>query len=139
MSFIVFPQGCRLSVCSQRSRKAYPSELSQFHTRKYIQFLERLTPEPNEQMKTLFAKYGIGDDCPPFEGLFDFCAMYAGASIDGARRINNGQCDIAINWAGGLHHAKQREASGRPPWHTFHGFSCRDIVMEVVRANSPSA
>ena len=23
-----------------------------------------------------------------------------------------GQCDIAINWAGGLHHAKKREASG---------------------------
>lgn len=26
--------------------------------------------------------------------------------------INDGQADIAINWAGGLHHAKKREASG---------------------------
>ena len=26
--------------------------------------------------------------------------------------MNNDQCDIAINWAGGLHHAKKFEASG---------------------------
>jgi acetoin utilization deacetylase AcuC-like enzyme len=27
-------------------------------------------------------------------------------------RLNHGLCDIAINWAGGLHHAKKAEASG---------------------------
>lgn len=27
-------------------------------------------------------------------------------------RLNNGLSDIAINWAGGLHHAKKCEASG---------------------------
>ena len=26
--------------------------------------------------------------------------------------MNNGSCDIAVNWAGGLHHAKKTEASG---------------------------
>lgn len=31
---------------------------------------------------------------------------------DAARRLNNQLCDIAINWAGGLHHAKKCEASG---------------------------
>ena len=29
-----------------------------------------------------------------------------------ANRIASGATDIAINWAGGLHHAKKREASG---------------------------
>ena len=29
-----------------------------------------------------------------------------------AERINSGAADIAINWAGGLHHAKKTEASG---------------------------
>lgn len=29
-----------------------------------------------------------------------------------AHRIASGAADIAINWAGGLHHAKKREASG---------------------------
>jgi histone deacetylase 1/2 len=33
-------------------------------------------------------------------------------SIDAARRLNNKLCDIAINWAGGLHHAKKCDASG---------------------------
>lgn len=31
---------------------------------------------------------------------------------DAAHRLNHGLCDIAINWAGGLHHAKKCEASG---------------------------
>src|ERR1700730_3854387 len=29
-----------------------------------------------------------------------------------AKRIASGAADISINWAGGLHHAKKREASG---------------------------
>jgi acetoin utilization deacetylase AcuC-like enzyme len=29
-----------------------------------------------------------------------------------AERLNSGQADICINWAGGLHHAKKTEASG---------------------------
>lgn len=29
-----------------------------------------------------------------------------------AERLNQGTADIAINWAGGLHHAKKTEASG---------------------------
>ena len=32
--------------------------------------------------------------------------------LGGARKLNNGSADIAINWAGGLHHAKKSEASG---------------------------
>jgi hypothetical protein len=30
----------------------------------------------------------------------------------GAAKLNSGQSDIAVNWAGGLHHAKRSEASG---------------------------
>jgi len=30
----------------------------------------------------------------------------------GAAKLNSKQADIAINWAGGLHHAKKSEASG---------------------------
>jgi acetoin utilization deacetylase AcuC-like enzyme len=35
--------------------------------------------------------------------------LYAGASIQGAVRLNHGLCDTAINWSGGLHHAKKGE------------------------------
>ena len=34
------------------------------------------------------------------------------APPEGAARLSRDKCDIAINWAGGLHHAKKSEASG---------------------------
>jgi len=54
----------------------------------------------------------LGEDCPVFDNLFEFCQIYAGGTLDAARRLNHKSCDIAINWAGGLHHAKKCEASG---------------------------
>jgi histone deacetylase 1/2 len=51
-------------------------------------------------------------DCPVFQGLFKFCQLYTGGSIDSARKLNEGRADICINWAGGLHHAKKAAASG---------------------------
>ena len=33
-------------------------------------------------------------------------------SSEGAARLSRDKCDIAVNWAGGLHHAKKSEASG---------------------------
>ncbi len=49
--------------------------------------------------------------CPVFDGMYDFCKAYSGASLAGARVSAAGETDIAINWSGGLHHAKSR-ASG---------------------------
>lgn len=49
---------------------------------------------------------------PVFDGLYDFCSMYTGASLEGAVKLNHNCCDIAVNWSGGLHHAKKFEASG---------------------------
>ncbi|KAG5456338.1 MAG: hypothetical protein BJ554DRAFT_3951, partial [Olpidium bornovanus] len=84
-------------------------------------------------------RFNVGDDCPVFVGMYEFCQISAGGSLgrnligkwrkartpahvhrltsksaseDGARRLNSGQADIAINWSGGLHHAKKTEASG---------------------------
>ena len=47
-----------------------------------------------------------------FAGGRRFCQLYAGATIEGAQKLNNGLCDIAINWSGGLHHAKKSEVRG---------------------------
>lgn len=61
---------------------------------------------------SVLPSFNVGDDCPVFDGLYDFCSIYAGASLSGARQIIYNQSDIAINWMGGLHHAKRSEASG---------------------------
>ncbi|THG03517.1 hypothetical protein TEA_013727 [Camellia sinensis var. sinensis] len=95
-----------------RPHKAYPVELAQFHSADYVEFLHRITPDTQHLFSNELARYNLGEDCPVFENLFEFCQIYAGGTIDAARRLNNRLCDIAINWAGGLHHAKKCEASG---------------------------
>eukprot|EP00898_Chlorokybus_atmophyticus_P006404 jgi/Chlat1/6765/Chrsp50S06460 len=95
-----------------RPRRAYPVQLAQFHSEDYVDFLQRVTPETQSEFLRQLQQYNLGDDCPVFEGLFEFCQIYTGASIDGAIRLNHGISDIAVNWAGGLHHAKKSEASG---------------------------
>lgn len=52
-------------------------------------------------------KVGESTDCPAFNGLYNLCQISSGASIDAACLLLNGETDIAINWTGGLHHAKK--------------------------------
>ncbi|KAL5130463.1 Histone deacetylase 9 [Glycine soja] len=78
----------------------------------YICWLFWITPDTQHLFLNELTKYNLGEDCPVFDNLFEFCQIYAGGTIDAARRLNNQLCDIAINWAGGLHHAKKCEASG---------------------------
>ena len=57
-------------------------------------------------------RFNVGEDCPVFDGLFEYCQIYTSGSIGGAVRLNENLADNVINWAGGLHHAKKSEASG---------------------------
>lgn len=95
--------------------KPYPArdrDLCRFHADDYVAFLRAITPETiQDQMKAL-KRFNVGDDCPVFDGLYQFCQTYAGGSVGGAVKLNHKLSDIAINWAGGLHHAKKCEASG---------------------------
>jgi hypothetical protein len=96
----------------QRAKPASKGEMTQFHTDEYIDFLQKVTPDNMDTYQKEQGKYNVGDDCPVFDGLFEFCGISAGGSMEGAARLNRQKCDIAINWAGGLHHAKKSEASG---------------------------
>jgi histone deacetylase 1/2 len=86
--------------------------MTQFHTDEYVDFLRKVTPDNMDQYPKEQDRFGIWYDCPVFEGLFEYCAISAGGSMEGAARLNRDKCDIAINWAGGLHHAKKSEAGG---------------------------
>lgn len=57
-------------------------------------------------------KIGETSDCPAFPDLFQFCQVSTGGSWDSAILVAENYADIAINWAGGLHHARKAEASG---------------------------
>jgi len=95
-----------------RPRRAHPVELAQFHSEDYVDFLAKVTPENANEYITQMQMFSLGEDCPVFDSLFRFCQLYAGGSIEGAQRLCHGACDVAVNWSGGLHHAKKSEASG---------------------------
>ncbi|KAI1751788.1 hypothetical protein F4782DRAFT_503173 [Xylaria castorea] len=95
-----------------RAKPATRLEMTQFHTDEYIDFLQKVSPENMDNFQREQTKFNVGDDCPVFDGLFEFCGISAGGSMEGAARLNRQKCDMAVNWAGGLHHAKKSEASG---------------------------
>ncbi|KAK8938971.1 Histone deacetylase 19 [Platanthera zijinensis] len=86
-------------------------DLCRFHADDYVSFLRTITPETQQDQTRALKRFNVGEDCPVFDGLYNFCQTYAGGSVGGAVKLNHGH-DIAVNWAGGLHHAKKCEASG---------------------------
>ena len=69
--------------------------MSQFHTDEYVDFLYKITPDnahqfAKEQVKCAYSHLAIcpmltidnvGDDCPIFDGLFEYCSISAGGSM----------------------------------------------------------
>ncbi|KAL2428797.1 putative histone deacetylase HOS2 [Exophiala dermatitidis] len=118
---LVLSYGMHTAMDTYISRAATRDEIAEFHKEEYVEFLNVATPQNIYEMYPELATgpqgytssiFGVGEDCPIFDGLYAFCTNYAGASIDAARKLVNQQSDIAINWSGGLHHAKKAEASG---------------------------
>ena len=116
-------------------------ELVKFHCDDFIDFLSEVTPQHQQALNAYVASkdnqgvnlnglldeqkvaemqewerkfklYSVDGDCPVFAGLYKFCEIYSGGSVGGALKLNRGAADIAINWSGGLHHAKKAEVSG---------------------------
>lgn len=48
-----------------------------FHSEEYVEFLQRVTPQNIQAVgyTKYLSHFSVGDDCPVFDGLFDFCAL----------------------------------------------------------------
>lgn len=167
LQLFLWISGTCLSSVFQRPHKASGEEMTKYHSDDYIKFLRSIRPDNmseyskqmqrckflgffffNNWLSGCIEKYSdclfscsavnVGEDCPVFDGLFEFCQLSVGGSVGkckpcllhysvctslpifldffcilaGAVKLNKQQTDIAINWAGGLHHAKKSEASG---------------------------
>mmetsp|Transcript_17177 Transcript_17177/g.37538 ORF Transcript_17177/g.37538 Transcript_17177/m.37538 type:complete len:405 (+) Transcript_17177:139-1353(+) len=88
------------------------AELTKFHSDDYVNFLRMVSPDNMQQYVRQLQRFNVGEDCPVFDGLFNYVQIYSSGSVGGAKRLNAKSSDIVINWAGGLHHAKKSEASG---------------------------
>ncbi|CAJ0964274.1 unnamed protein product [Ranitomeya imitator] len=95
-----------------RPHKANAEEMTKYHSDDYIKFLRSIRPDNMSEYSKQMQRFNVGEDCPVFDGLFEFCQLSAGGSVASSVKLNKQQTDIAVNWAGGLHHAKKSEASG---------------------------
>ncbi|XP_067674880.1 histone deacetylase 8-like [Haliotis asinina] len=94
-------------------REATASELLQFHSPEYIQFLEKISDQEDEEKYDQEAEqFGLTYDCPVHVGVYEYAVLVAGATVCAAELLVDGSCDIAMNWCGGWHHAKRDSASG---------------------------
>uniref|UniRef100_A0A915DQQ9 Histone deacetylase n=1 Tax=Ditylenchus dipsaci TaxID=166011 RepID=A0A915DQQ9_9BILA len=95
-----------------RPHVATLEDMRKYHSDDYMTFLKCIKPDNINEYSKEMQRFNVGEDCPVFDGLFEFCQISSGGSIAAATKINRKQADIAINWMGGLHHAKKSEASG---------------------------
>lgn len=117
---LVLSLGLRDEFRLIHSRPCSPADLQTYHSKEYLDFLSSVTHK-----KILDGQVSVEDthvfnigpvsdtvDCTAFEGIWEFNRLVAGASLDAAHMLRTGQTDIAINWSGGLHHAKSQNAAG---------------------------
>lgn len=57
-------------------------------------------------LKIIFFTFLVCTKCTTCVALL---LRYTGASLEAAEKLNTEAADIAINWSGGLHHAKVRQ------------------------------
>ncbi|CAD0058594.1 unnamed protein product [Aureobasidium pullulans] len=66
-----------------KKMEIYPAskyEMTQFHTDEYVDFLSKVTPDNMDSYAKEQGKYNVGDDCPVFDGLFEYCGISAGGT-----------------------------------------------------------
>uniref|UniRef100_A0A8C9QXW7 Histone deacetylase n=1 Tax=Scleropages formosus TaxID=113540 RepID=A0A8C9QXW7_SCLFO len=69
--------------------KASQHDMCRFHSEDYIDFLQKVSPNNMQGFTKSLNTFNVGDDCPVFPGLFEFCSRYTGASLQGATQLNH--------------------------------------------------
>ncbi|UCD89451.1 MAG: acetoin utilization protein AcuC [Desulfobacterales bacterium] len=92
------------------AKTADEQDLRLVHTPEYLEILKAANsgqPPPHAW------EYGLGSgDNPVFPGLYDWSLLVTGATLECIRQIRDEDRQIALNIAGGLHHALPSRASG---------------------------
>lgn len=93
------------------SRSATDEEILAVHDADFVAIVRALDAGTVVRGEAL--EFGLGTpDNPIFDGMHVASAAVCGASITAAETVVNGDAQHAFNPAGGLHHARRREASG---------------------------
>jgi acetoin utilization protein AcuC len=89
---------------------AAEEDMLTFHDPDYIKMLKAVNGGTGVPGQDIFG-LGPGDN-PVFEGLYDWSRLVAGASLQAASLVDDGEASVAFNISGGLHHAMAARASG---------------------------
>lgn len=78
----------QLDIVSYDPNSNVEEHFSRFHTEDYIDFLRTVNPENQPLLSDLFVGFNMGEDCPVFDGLYDFCKIYSHGSLMAATYLN---------------------------------------------------
>lgn len=88
---------------------ASPDLVAEVHSPRYVQVVQALSEGKHVPGYHQFG-FASGDN-PPFRGMFEASLAVVGASVGAAQAVMDG-ARVAVNLAGGLHHARYEEAAG---------------------------
>ncbi|KRY91248.1 Histone deacetylase 1 [Trichinella pseudospiralis] len=97
-------------VTIMKPPRTTPDEMKVFHEEDYIDLLRKVKPEHMCSHSEILNN--LGGVSLVFDGIYEYCQICTGGSVAGATCLNSGDYDIAINWAGGMHHARRFGAAG---------------------------
>lgn len=92
-------------------RLATDDELRLAHNRPYIELIKKCSGD--DYTDSDLAACGLDtEDTPVSNGIHDAASLIVGGTLRAVERVASGQCEHAVNLAGGLHHALVGKASG---------------------------
>jgi len=124
----------RLGVEPEDPGLATDADVLRRHDEAYLEAVKRLSAQvsdhPTEIEKNEYRRqgwdFGFGSiDNPPFAGMYEASLAYLGGTVRAAEAVRDG-APLAINLAGGLHHAQRSHASG------FCIFNDPAIALDVL-------
>jgi acetoin utilization protein AcuC len=91
-------------------REATRAEIERIHAPDYVEAVMQASREPDLD----FSRWGLSawGDTPPFAGMHEASLLTTGATLVAMEEVTSGRARVAVNYAGGLHHAMRARASG---------------------------
>src|SRR5438094_848003 len=80
------------------------------HAPDYVEAVMQASDDPALD----YSRWGMQQhgDTPPFRGMHEASLLTTGASLVAMDEVISGRARVAVNYAGGLHHAMRARASG---------------------------
>jgi acetoin utilization protein AcuC len=91
-------------------RAAARAEIERIHAPEYVEAVMQASADPDLD----YSQWGLDPyrDTPPFKGMHEVSLLTTGGSLIAMEEALAGKLRVAVNFAGGLHHAMRRSASG---------------------------